>query len=178
MKDSSLEIETVRLLLRQWRQSDFEVYAAFYENQAISRLVGGPMSREKAWRHLAMTLGHWQLRGFGMWAVEEKSTSELIGSIGLWKPEGWPELAIGYWLLEAARGKGYATEGAKGARDYAFDELGATTLVSYIEPSNVDSIRVAERMGAWHDETIQLLNDREHCVYRHSNPTGSLQHKR
>ena len=113
-----------------------------------------------------------------MWAAEEKSTSALIGSIGLWKPEGWPELSVGYWLLEAARGKGYATEGAKRARDYAFDELGAMTLVSYIEPSNVESIRVAERIGAWHDETIHLLDAGEHHVYRYPNPADSFQHKR
>ena len=97
-----------------------------------------------------------------------------MGCIGLWEPEGWPELEVGYWLVEKAHGKGYATEAALQARDYAYRELGAQTLVSYIHPDNESSKRVAERMGAKLDETIELLDLGLHCVFRHPSPVDLL----
>lgn len=165
-----MEIETERLLLRQWRQSDFEVYAAYYADDRTARFVGGRMSRGKAWRHMAAIAGHWVLKGFGIWAVEEKSTGEMVGAIGLWEPEGWPELEVGYWLVGSAHGRGYATEAAIRARDYAYDRLGATTLVSYIDPRNEPSKRVAIRMGARLEETIEILDLGQYCVFRHPSP--------
>ena len=167
-----MELETKRLTMRNWRQSDFDVYASYYADKETAQFVGGQMSRAKAWRHMAAVAGHWVLKGFGLWAVAEKGKEELIGCIGLWEPEGWPELEVGYWLLNSAQGNGYATEAALRARQYAFEQLGAKTLVSYIDPRNAPSISVAERMGAWHDETIQLLDLGAHCVYRHPHPEG------
>lgn len=163
-------IETERLNMRQWRQADFEVYAAYYANAQTAQFVGGHMPRDKAWRHFAAVVGHWQLKGFGQWAVEEKESGKLIGCIGLWEPEGWPELEVGYWLVTDAHGKGYATEAGLRARRVAYEELGATTLVSYIDPRNDPSKQVAKRMGAWHDETIELLNLGPHEVFRHPAP--------
>jgi len=168
-----MEIETDRLLMRQWRQTDFDIYAGYYESEETARYVGGQMTRDKAWRHMSAIVGHWVLKGFGLWAVEEKASGDLIGCIGLWEPEGWPELEVGYWLLNSAHGKGYATEAAVQARDYAYTELGAKTLVSYIDPRNESSKRVAERMGAWLEDTIELLDFGPHCVYRHPGPEGS-----
>ncbi len=165
-----VEVTTERLVMRQWRQSDFEVYADFFSSPETARFVGGEMSRDKAWRAMATMAGHWMLKGFGVWAVEQKSAPGLVGAIGLWEPEGWPELEVGYWLTPQAHGKGYATEAAVRARDYAYAELGAKTLVSYIDPDNLPSRRVAERMGAQHEKTITLLDHGPHCVYRHLSP--------
>lgn len=165
------EIETERLRLRQWRSSDFEPYANYYANLDTAQFVGGQMTRDRAWRHFAAVVGHWLLKGFGQWAVEERQSRSFIGCIGLWEPEGWPELEVGYWLAPEAHGKGYATEAALRARRVAFEELGASTLVSYIDPRNEPSKRVAERMGAWHDSTIELLDLGPHCVYRHPSPS-------
>lgn len=165
-----MNIETGRLLLRQFTQADFETYVAYYNDEATAKYVGGKLSRAQAWRHMASILGHWVLKGFGLWAVEEKSTGDFIGCIGLWEPEGWPELEVGYWLTERAQGHGYACEAALRARDFAYQELGATTLVSYIHPDNVPSIRLAERMGATLEETIELLDFGAHHVYRHPHP--------
>jgi len=79
-------------------------------------------------------------------------------------------LEVGYWLLKEAHGKGYAIEAVTRARDYAYQELGATTLVSYIDPRNEPSKRVAERMGAINERTIELIDCGPHCVYRHLGP--------
>lgn len=168
---TGMELKTARLLLRLPRQGDFEAYAAYYADAETARFVGGQMSREKAWRHFAALVGHWTLRGFGIWAVEEIASREFAGCIGLWRPEGWPELEVGYWLTREVQGKGYATEAALAARDYAFQKLGANTLVSYIHPDNLASKKVAERMGARFEETIDFADLEPHCVFRHPGPS-------
>lgn len=165
-----VEIESARLLMRQWREEDFEAYAGFYADEETARFVGGVKPRHEAWRHMAMQIGHWVLRGFGVWAVEEKEGGVFVGAAGLWRPEGWPELEVGYWLLPSAWGKGFATEAARRARRYAYEELGATTLVSYIHPKNGTSKKVAERLGARPEEVIELLTYGPVCVYRHPPP--------
>lgn len=162
-----MNIETDRLLMRQWGQADFAIYAEYYADETTARFVGGRMPRYQAWRHMAALVGHWVLRGFGIWAVEEKATGQLVGGVGLWQPEGWPELEVGYWLTTGGQGKGYATEAASRARNHAYENLGATTLVSYIHPDNAPSIQVARRMGATLEQTIELLDFGPHHVYRH-----------
>ena len=162
-----VELETDRLLLRQWREEDFESFAAYYADEEMARYVGGQSNRPQSWRRLATFIGHWALRGYGYWAVEEKTTQEFAGAVGLWFSEGWPELELGYWLTRDMQGKGYATEAALKSRDYAFDVLGADTLVSYIHPENEPSKKVAERLGARYEKTIELLDFGPHCVYRY-----------
>lgn len=165
-----VELETQRLLLRPWQAKDFEAYAAYYADEEMARYVGGTCTREQAWRRMATLIGHWALCGYGYWAVEEKQTGRFVGSVGLWRSDGWPELELGYWLTRAMQGKGYATEAALEARRYAFDVLGVDTLVSYIHPENEPSKRLAERLGARYEATIELLNYGRHCVFRHPKP--------
>ena len=162
------QLGTDRLILRPWRNDDFEPFAAYQSDEELARFVGGACSRDVAWRRMAAIVGHWQLRGFGYWVLEERSTGAFAGAAGLWFPEGWPELEVGYWLFSGMQGKGYATEAATRARDFAFEDLGATSLVSYIHPDNGASIRVAERMGARREAAIELSTHGPHLVYRHS----------
>ena len=131
------------------RADDFDAYAAIFGHPEVSRYLGDgkPLDRVAAWRSLAWMLGHWQLRGYGQWAVEEQATGRLLGRIGLLNPEGWPGLEIGWVLARDAWGKGYATEGARRVLDYAFAEMGIDRLISLIYPDNAPSIRVAERLG-------------------------------
>ncbi|MFY7963049.1 MAG: GNAT family N-acetyltransferase, partial [Elsteraceae bacterium] len=72
----------------------------------------------------------------------------FLGYCGLWNPHGWPEQEVGWGLLKAHQGKGFVTEAALRARDYAYQELGWTTLISCVALDNGPSIRVAKRMGA------------------------------
>jgi len=90
------ELRTERLRLRGWRDSDLDAYAAIAADEETMRWVGGMQSRSMAWRALALYAGHWALRGYGLWAVEHGG--ELVGRIGLWRPEGWLGLELG-WLL-------------------------------------------------------------------------------
>jgi RimJ/RimL family protein N-acetyltransferase len=160
-------IETQRLKLRQWTERDFGSFALFYADADNARYVGGKKTSEQAWRHMALQLGHWQLKGFGYWAVEEKNTRDFVGCVGLWQSPGWPEMELGYWLVKAQQGKGYAFEACERCKTYAREVLHARSLVSYIDPANTASIRLAQRLGATYEDTIELLSYGPHCVYRH-----------
>jgi RimJ/RimL family protein N-acetyltransferase len=142
-------LETERLVLRMFQESDTDAYAEMVADPEVMRFLGGgqPVPRAEAWRNMAMILGHWHLRGYGMWAVEEKAGGEMLGRVGCWRPEGWPGLEVGWTLRRRFWGRGYATEAARAAIDYAFTTLGQTRVISLIAPENVNSIRVAERLG-------------------------------
>jgi RimJ/RimL family protein N-acetyltransferase len=161
-----VRLETERLVLRMFRETDFEAYTRIFADPEVMRYVsdGKPLSRQEAWRSLAFQLGHWALRGYGMWAVEEKASGSLVGRIGLLNPEGWPGFELGWALGREHWGKGYATEGARRALAYAFTDLGREHVISVILPENLASIRVAERLG----ETLEgrvVLFGREALVY-------------
>jgi RimJ/RimL family protein N-acetyltransferase len=152
-------LETERLLLREWRVDDFESFAAMMAEPEVMRLLaidGKPFPRFAAWQGLCSTIGHWVLRGFGMFAVIEPSTGAFVGRVGPWEPEGWPDLEIGWTLRSAYWGKGYATEAASRCIAYAFTELRRSHVVSLILAENRRSIRVAERIGETLECSVQL----------------------
>jgi len=134
-----------------WREEeDFEAYAQICADTEVMRFLtpeGKTLTRAETWRQMAFLIGHWQLRGYGHWAVEEKATGNFIGRIGFLNPEGWPGFEIGWTLARDAWGKGYATEGAGRALEYAFTDLRRERVISLIHPENNNSIRVAERLG-------------------------------
>ncbi len=144
------ELDTDRLKLRMWRESDLDDYAALTADPLVMRYLQPgkpPFTRADAWRSIAFFMGHWQMRGYGHWAVEEKSSGRMIGRIGFLQPEGWPGFEIGWTLARDSWGKGYATEGARRALDYAFKDLDQPHVISLIHPDNAASIKVAERLG-------------------------------
>lgn len=161
------ELETERLRLRQWQSKDASSVIKFYKDPQNSKFVGGPRDDDQAWRGLALLVGHWQLKGFGYWAVEEKHSIDFVGCVGLWQSPGWPELELGYWILEQYFGKGYAKEACVACIEFACQELDAESLVSYIDAENLPSIRLAESLGAHYEKTIELATHGPHGVYRH-----------
>jgi RimJ/RimL family protein N-acetyltransferase len=163
-------LETERLLLRPLTNDDLEAFTEIMSDREVVRFLGhDPMTREGAWRSIAYFLGHEVLRGYTNNAVVEKATGRLLGRCGLYYPEGWPGLEVGWTLGRAAWGHGYATEAAAAWRDYAFDVLGAEDLCSVIHRDNVRSIRVAERIGHAYRRDIEVLG--HPCVlYGQSRP--------
>ena len=163
-------IETERLILRGLVENDFEAIAASFADAEYSKGFGGPLNRSKAWRWFASVLGHWVLRGYGFWSVEEKATGAFLGNVGIWNPEGWPEPELGWMLNKSATGKGIAYEAAIAAREYAYGPLGMTTLISCIAPWNAPSIALAKRLGAEYESTYQNEMHGEMHIYRHPSP--------
>jgi RimJ/RimL family protein N-acetyltransferase len=142
-------LESERLILRMLRAADFDAYAEMCADPDVMRYIGDgqPLSRPLAWRNLAMMLGHWSLRGYGLWAVQERSSGVFVGRIGFWNPEGWPGFEIGWMLRRSFWGRGYATEGARLALRHAFTQMNQPHVLSVIHPNNAASIRVARRLG-------------------------------
>lgn len=151
-------LDTARLRLRPWHDDDLEPYAAMCADPEVMRYLGDgvPLSRANAWRSMAMFVGHWQLRGYGMWAVEERDSRVFVGRVGLHRPVGWPGLEVGWMLDRSTWGRGYATEAARASLEYAWRALDADHVISLITPGNQASIRVAERLGQTREGTFDL----------------------
>ena len=152
-------LETERLRLRMFRQDDLDAYAAICEDVEVMRYLGDgkPLGRVDTWRQMAMILGHWQLRGYGLFALEEKATGALVGRAGFFEPEGWPGFELGWMLRRASWGRGYATEAARRLLDHAFTDMKRERVISLIRSANAPSIRVAERLGERLDGRAEIF---------------------
>lgn len=175
-----ITLDTERLVLRPFRAEDAEPYAALCADPEVMRYLGdrGVLSREDAWRQLAMLVGHWQLRGFGMWAVEERVTGAFVGRVGLHFPEGWPDREVGWALTRAHWGKGYAFEAASAAIRHAFATLAWPRIISLIDARNDRSLRLATRLGERHEADVMVrghqvrLYSLERGTWRMLSPAG------
>jgi RimJ/RimL family protein N-acetyltransferase len=143
-------LETERLLLRPFRRSDIDDYAALNADPEVLHYLGGgmePWDRGRSSRHMAFIIGHWQVWGSGTWALEHRESGGFIGMVGFSEPEGWPGFELAWTLAHRYWGHGYATEAAQEALAYAFTTLKRDRVISLIHPENRASIRVAERIG-------------------------------
>ena len=165
-RTSPPEIETPRLRLREFRVTDLDDYAAAVGDPEVMKHIGDgvPMSRQDAWRSMAFLSGHWNLRGFGLWAIEEKATGRVLGRVGYFLPEGWPSEEIGWLLRRDAWGRGYATEAALAVLAHGRTMLGLDQVIAIIQPENAASIRLALRLGGSLDRRIEL-HGRQADVY-------------
>jgi [ribosomal protein S5]-alanine N-acetyltransferase len=165
------EVETDRLLLRQFREEDFESYFRIVSNPEVRRWMSNPdpATRADAWRHMAMTAGIWSIRGYGHWAVELRATGELIGRVGVWFPEWFPEIEAAWMIGRDHWGSGYATEAAKEGLRQAFATLGVDHVFSLIHADNVGSRRVAEKLGGTIDKT-EVVGGHECLFYGYTSP--------
>lgn len=164
-------IETARMTLRAPQGDDW----SFWHDFAISdraRHIGGPMvAPGQSWRAFGHIIGHWAMRGFGMFVMVDRTDGRRLGLTGPWFPDGWPEREIGWniWLPEA-EGRGYAFEAAQATRGFAFDRLHWDSAVSYIAAQNGASIALAERLGAHPDPTAsapEIAGSHDIVIYRH-----------
>jgi RimJ/RimL family protein N-acetyltransferase len=145
-------IETERLLLRPWRSDDIALNTAMLSDAETARYItpdGKAVTTAlSGWRNAAVIAGHWALHGFGMFAVEEKSSGNYVGRVGPWSPPDWPGLEVGWGIARAARGRGYAVEAARASIDWTFATFEVDEIVHCIEASNTASQAVARRLGA------------------------------
>ena len=143
-------IETERLILRAIDpERDFDAWATAMADEETVRYIGGNvMDRATAWRSMATVIGHWQIRGYGFFSVEEKTTGQWVGRGGPWFPEGWPEPEIGWTIMREHWGRGLATEAGAACIDYVRDTLGWKQVIHAILEGNLGSAAVAEKLGS------------------------------
>jgi len=150
-------VETQRLRLRPFRASDLEAWSELCADPEVMRFLGGrPLEREEAWRKMAEYIGHWELRGFGQWAIAERESDRLLGRSGLLYPEGWPGIEVAWVLSRDAWGRGYASEAGRATIDWAFGTLELATVISLIDPLNEASKRVARAVGERHEGQVEV----------------------
>jgi RimJ/RimL family protein N-acetyltransferase len=133
-------IETARLLMRGWDARDFDAYACSNADPVVQRYFGGPQDR-------------------GSGRSSRAADGRLLGRAGLWHPEGWFGLEVGWKLHRETWGRGYATEAAAAALDWAWADVDAERIISVIHPENAASLRVAGRLGMYHLRDAESSHD-------------------
>ena len=142
-------IETERLMLRRMTMDDEDALLTVLGDPLAMKYYPAAFSREDVRAWIERWVASYAENGYGLYAMTLKSTGEVIGDCGHAKQdvEGVTEIEIGYHVLRALQGKGYATEAARACVEYGFAKLGAKKLISLIRPENLPSRRVAEKMG-------------------------------
>ena len=171
-------IETERLWLREWRDTDVEVFAAINADPVVMEFFPEPYPEERTRRFVDLIRTRWRELGYSLWAVERKDSGRIIGYVGLWPatfPAHFtPAVEVGWRLAADQWGHGYATEGARAALEYAFGMLAFEEVVSFTSTINVRSWRVMERLGMLRDAAGDFENPnvpeghstRPHVLYR------------
>jgi len=150
MGRTGLLLPTDRLLIRELTPEDVPALASILgDAQVMRHSVGGVLSEKATREFVAGCIFSYQANDFGPWAVIEKSTSTFIGFCGLNSEpvEGVEEVEIGYRLARAFWGRGLATEAAKATLDYAFGVLDIDSVIAIVEPENIASVNVIEKLG-------------------------------
>ena len=161
-------LETRRLVLRGPEPQDYPNFKATFASYR-SRFMGGPLNPYETWMLYAAEIGHWNIRGYGMWMIHDKKTDRTLGMAGGWFPAAWPERELAWIIWPDEAGHGYALEATHRVRKYLYSDLGWEEAVSYIDPKNLDSIRLAERLGAVKDPSVATIDGND-AVYRHPSP--------
>lgn len=156
------QLETDRLLLRGWRESDLSAVVDMNSDPDVMRYIGnGAVATEQQCRDMiANQQRQWEDKGFGFFAVQLRSTGETIGLCGLnvplFYPEILPAVEIGWRLRRAHWGKGYATEAASAALEFGFTDRDLSTIYGFANSENTGSLRIMDKIGMTFTETVHI----------------------
>lgn len=173
-------INTARVTLRAMRPEDFDRYADIWADAQVVQFVGGkPKTRDEAWRSFLVNAGHWQMTGFGQWAIEDHTSKRMLGQVGFFNGarglgadfDAHPE--AGWVLAREAQGRGLGPEAAEAAHDW-FDRVVTGPLVCMIDCAHGRSKRLAERLGYRSFRRADEAAGPVDLFIRKSPPGGSL----
>ena len=160
-------ISTARLTLRQFLHDDWPAMHAHYADPECTRFTfRRALTEAESWRAMASMVGHWQLRGYGPYAVVETSSQQVIGTAGLWYPNDWPEPEIKWALTRLYWGKGYAKEAVKAIQGLALAHFQGKAPISLIHSENSASIHLAVAVGATLEKEVEFRGV-PWLLYRH-----------
>jgi RimJ/RimL family protein N-acetyltransferase len=159
-------LTTARLVLRPLALADFGSYAAFLATDR-SRFMGGPHDAGTAWNWFCNDTAQWALLDMGALMITRHGDDTAIGQVAICHGPLFPEPELGWFLFDGAEGQGFATEAAAALRDWGLGPRGLATIVSYVDPANLPSIRVAERLGAQVDPSAATPDNEPTQVWRH-----------
>jgi RimJ/RimL family protein N-acetyltransferase len=159
-------MQTERLKLRRMRVGDLQNLLGILSDEVAMTFYPSTYSEEETRKWIQRNLDRYERYGFGLWIVERKETGEFLGQCGLvvQQVEGVEEIEIGYLFLRKWWRHGFATEAACACRDYGFHTLGFERLISIIDPENIASRRVAEKVGMKVEGEVELWG-RWMCLY-------------
>ena len=162
------QLETERLLLRQFVETDWRDLHEYYSDRNATRYTfGRDLNEGDTWRIMCGMIGHWQVRGYGPYALQRKTDDKLLGTVGFWFPNDWPEPEIKWGLAAHAWGRGFASEAARAVLEAGHEYLPDIRFISMIHPDNEASIRLALALGASY-ESESLYEGETFHVYRHA----------
>jgi RimJ/RimL family protein N-acetyltransferase len=161
------QIQTARLTLRQFLHDDWKFMHEHYSDLECTKFTfRRALTEGESWRAMCSMVGHWQIRGYGPFAVEERATGNVIGAAGLWYPNDWPEPEIKWALSRRFWGKGFASEAVRAVQLPALLQFEGKPPISFINVENVPSMNLAVAVGAKLEKTVEFRGSPWH-VYRH-----------
>jgi RimJ/RimL family protein N-acetyltransferase len=161
------KLETERLILRMFSLRDWKDIHEYYADPECTKYTSRrPLKENESWQKMAALVGHWYLRNYGAYAIEEKNLNRVIGVVGLDYPNDWPEPEIQWGLVRKFWGRGYASEAARAVKKMTEKYLPDLSLISLIHPENHSSINLAKSLGAVFEKEYYFRDDTWH-IYRH-----------
>ncbi len=148
-------LQTERLTLREYRRTDFDLFADHLAHPDSSLHLGAA-DRQTAWRIFTSQAGLWLVHGAGWWSIEDKQSGQLVGSVGAFFREQATVMELGWNTYRAFWGKGIANEAAAAVLKYAFEVRGEPKVCALISTGNESSRRVAERLGMTYEMETEL----------------------
>ena len=159
-------LETDRLMLRAPCESDFPIYRDFYGDAEASKFYGGPKNEAETRDRLASDLGHWQLRGYGLWMLETKQDSQSVGACGLMWPHGWQRSELTWWIASHSRRQGFAKEASQAVIRFGYQQLGWDLVQTYMKDENQAAKALVQSLGGTKMARETFPDGLERDVYR------------
>lgn len=161
------ELYSARLRLVSPAEASFDAATKLAGDDA-PLFINAAEDAHAVWWSLATLIGHWQLRGYGMFVLLDRQSDEVLGMAGPWFPAGWPEPEVSYHLTENARGRGLASEAVQCILDWLFFDQKWDSVASLIEENNETSIKLAQRLGARPEQLIDHKMLGKVRIWRHA----------
>ncbi|MEI6572917.1 MAG: GNAT family N-acetyltransferase [Alphaproteobacteria bacterium] len=166
-------LNTARLTLRPMNATDWDAYHGLMASDR-AMYIGGPFSKSMAWGMFCADHAQWSLFGCGALMIEDTATGKCLGQVGINYGPLFPEWELGWFVYQEAEGQSIAYEAALALRDWAYKTRHLETLVSYIDPENIRSAKLAERLGAKRDATAKRPDSTD-LVYRHFGKANTIE---